>query len=144
MDPATPTSFRLLLVGKPERKFEIETTLPYAAFRWLVGLGLAIIASTSLGWLVPALGDPPGDSPSITRPDDQGDEQGQGQGTGTDQGQGPGLGRGNDPAVATTPTTSEITTTSVAIPRTTTTTGVTTTTLGATTVDCPCLTTLPG
>lgn len=133
MDPATPTTFRLLLEGKPNRRFEVETTLPYAAFRWLMVLLLAGVGINATLLAANAWASSPGDNrnpTATTRPDDQGDEHGQGQGAGSDQGQGPGVGRGNDPSTsattqpppATTQPTGTGSTTSVAtIPATTTT-----------------------
>lgn len=97
VDPSTPTSFRILLQGKPDRKFEFETIVPYAALRWIIALLFAALGWQTILGTVDALAQPGDQRNPIAeqRPDDQGDERGQGQGQGTSQGQGPGVGRGN-------------------------------------------------
>lgn len=127
VDPNTPTTFRLLIHGKPERKFEAEATVPYAAMRWLIGLLAVALGMTTLLSVADAWATPSPESPSTTRPDDRGDEHGQGQGAGSDQGQGSGVGRGNDPSDSGGAPTTAVTTTTAPTPSTSP--GTTSTTL---------------
>lgn len=104
VDPNQMTRFRLLIQGKPERKFEAEAAVPYAALRWVIAAAIAALLGSGILSAVTASAAP-GDNrnpTATTRPDDRGDEQGQGQGQGSDQGQGPGIGRGNGDETTTT------------------------------------------
>lgn len=123
VDPSTPTTFRLLIQGKPERKFEAEATVPYAAMRWLIGLLIAALSMTTLLSVSDAWAAPPAGSPSLERPDDQGGVRGRGLGDGTSQGSRSGVGRGNDPTGPSTSTSTVVSTTASTTGPTTTTTG---------------------
>lgn len=102
LGPIKYKSWRNPETGERGREWE----LPGAALIIVVGL------ITFFGVAVPAIASPSQDSPSITRPDDAGDEHGQGRGDGTNQGGDNGLGRGNDPGGVSSTTTNTNTGTS--------------------------------
>lgn len=121
-----------------KRTIEASSEAPGVLFMVVTIMVACVLGLTTWGTAT-ALADPGPDSPSVTRPDDRGDEMGQGQGQGTEHGgpEGQGTGRGNgDESLTTTTTTitstsstgnGSSTTTSITIPGTTSSTGSTST-----------------
>lgn len=109
--------------GKRSREFEHQMPVLFAFL-------CALVIFPSMAWTATALADAGNGSPSVTRPDDQGDENGGGLGQGSSRGSENGQGRGNDPSLPTTTTSTDTssttgplssTTTVITIPGTTTT-----------------------
>lgn len=98
-----------------------EWSLPGAIVVWIC---IAMMTIAGFGWAIPALADPGDQSPSTTRPDDRGDEQGQGQGDGSSQGSDQGQGRGNDPSDTNTTTSTSLAGSDISIVTSTTTTTI--------------------
>lgn len=90
-----------------KRTIEASSEAPGVLFMIVTIVVACALGLTTWGTAT-ALADPGPNSPSLERPDDQGDEMGQGQGQGTSRGgpdgQGTGRGNGDESSTTTTPT----------------------------------------